>query len=263
MILTCPDCATRYSTTPEAIGHNGRTVRCSKCNNSWFVSSEPDIMELKAQESEEQIIRETPIQDVEPDIPSTALTDTAEAPEVGAHVHIRDMADQKRRNKRLMGISMVWLLLLAALAAAAFYAVMNRQSIVEKYPKSASIYQFFGFNVNAIGLAFEEPVIRRLPVDGVNTLVVNGHIVNITNETREIPMLELSIVNGSDEVLASWAIEPPQPSLAAGGRIEYSSEYPNPPVDSDSIEYRFLTDDEEIIDPVSPPEMVEDPVEEE
>ncbi len=253
MILTCPNCATRYSTTAQAIGDNGRTVRCSSCNTTWFVSTNPDILDLKQQESEEQRIIDTPLEEVVEPEKDYAGYDMSAEPVTGAHVQIRDMVDQRRRNRSLMGVSLIWFITIALLGLAALYAFTNRQSIVEKYPGTATIYQAFGVDVNEIGLQFEDPTIRRLPIDGVETLVINGHIVNITNEDRDIPMLELSIVNKADEVLASWVIEPPQPSLQAEGRIEYKSEYQNPPVDGERVLYRFV-DEEEWVDPVEPTE---------
>ena len=247
MILTCPERATRYSTTPDAIGPNGRTVRCSKCNTSWFVSAEPDIIDLHEQQRAEQVIRETPPEELYEDSEDVGFGSSEKefstAPVTGAHVQIRDMADQRRRNKRLMGISMIWFVTIAVLSLGAIMAFQYRQSIVEKYPATSSIYQALGITVNAFGLEFEDPTVRNMLVNGENTLVINGHIVSISNKTEDIPMIELSIVSKSKEKLASWIIEPPQPTLEAGERISYKSEYPNPPVDGDTIEYEFVTDD--------------------
>lgn len=243
MILTCPNCATRYSTTAEAIGANGRTVRCSNCEKTWFVTMEPDILDLKQQEKEEQRINDAPKESARSEVESSGFGLQTQ-PVTGAHVQIRDMADQRRRNRSLMGVSMIWFVTIAILAMGILYAFLNRQAIVERYNASASIYKALGINVKSIGLEFEDPTIRRLPIDGVETLVINGHIVNISDETRPIPMLELSILNKANEKLASWVIDPPQAEIEAGGRIAYTSEYQNPPVDGQEVEYRFVTEDE-------------------
>jgi len=42
MKIKCPDCSTSYEIKAEAVGVEGRSVKCAKCGNRWFVSAEDD-----------------------------------------------------------------------------------------------------------------------------------------------------------------------------------------------------------------------------
>lgn len=46
MIITCPECATRYDLEDERFTPNGRSVRCTACGESWFVPAPEPIEEL-------------------------------------------------------------------------------------------------------------------------------------------------------------------------------------------------------------------------
>ena len=37
MQILCPNCATAYDVQPAALGASGRSVRCVRCRNVWFV----------------------------------------------------------------------------------------------------------------------------------------------------------------------------------------------------------------------------------
>lgn len=43
MIITCPDCATRYDVDDERFTPNGRSVRCTSCGESWFVPAPEEL----------------------------------------------------------------------------------------------------------------------------------------------------------------------------------------------------------------------------
>lgn len=46
MIISCPDCQTRYDVDDERFQPNGRSVRCAACGESWFVPAPEPIEEL-------------------------------------------------------------------------------------------------------------------------------------------------------------------------------------------------------------------------
>ncbi|WP_375205039.1 zinc-ribbon domain-containing protein [Hyphococcus sp.] len=51
MIITCPDCATRYDVDDERFSPNGRSVRCSACGESWFVPA-PELLDVEPLDKE-------------------------------------------------------------------------------------------------------------------------------------------------------------------------------------------------------------------
>lgn len=42
MKITCPDCDTSYDIKPELVGPEGRSVKCARCGNRWFISPRKD-----------------------------------------------------------------------------------------------------------------------------------------------------------------------------------------------------------------------------
>ena len=58
MILTCPECATRYFVEDSRLSGEGRTVRWAACKSSWHAkATEP--LELTNDETAGTVVRDT------------------------------------------------------------------------------------------------------------------------------------------------------------------------------------------------------------
>src|SRR5947207_11239881 len=45
MLIVCPHCATSYDIKPSALGDEGRSVRCQRCQTVWFASAPEPVLE--------------------------------------------------------------------------------------------------------------------------------------------------------------------------------------------------------------------------
>lgn len=255
MIITCPDCKTRYKTTADAIGPNGRMVRCANCTSTWFVAAESDTLTMdsltladiendaKAVVPAPIVSKPTPRPDPFGSVAADPMPETSlesEEPYQGAHVGLRQRADRKRRNQRLRGVMGIWLFPLLLIGATAAGAYHFRSDVVAQFPKAATLYKAVGIDVSKSGVLLSRPQYRYGEVDGRPTLIVTGSVYNDTAGTVAMPRVALSLHNAAGEVLAQWQVELSAAKLPAGTRAEYLSQYPNPAIDGVELRSRLV-----------------------
>lgn len=255
MILTCPDCATRFKIKPEALGPNGRTVRCSQCKATWFVAAEPDALELIETETQQDIVRQdeaVPAPDTKapaspapeskagPGSETASRTAEPSEPAPGPHTLIRERKERARVRRRLIGVGMIWVVTLGLLALMALAAFLFRAQIVKVFPGTAPVYKALGLEANVLGLEIYDIQTKFGTNDGTPVLFVNGRIKNFATSKRDVDMIRLSFKNKAGERIASWVIEPPKAVLAPGETIKFATQYPNPPVDAASLIQEFV-----------------------
>jgi len=267
MIITCPECQTRYKASEEAIGINGRTVRCASCTATWFVPAphaEMTLDELALDDFKKETV--TPLEAPKTQEPKVKIAPpvTTKNPQVhnaqGAHVEMRDKADRRRRNQRLRIVAAIWLIPLLLLSAGAYGAYHYRQNIVEAYPKAATFYKAIGWDVSLSGLMLNLPETRYADVDGRPVLIVTGTLRNLTQEVINVPMIGLTLHDGDETVLAEWQVDLETTRLGPKERAEYLTQYPNPPLDAVELRTRLVSP--EVVEtetPIQMPDMAPEP----
>lgn len=247
MILTCPDCATRYLTKPEAIGPNGRTVRCASCTATWFVSApELSAAEPELSPAPAALIKPASSQTHTPPPPEDDF-DEAEDTDAdfispSAASIMRDQADARRAFKRKRGVGLMWITTLGALCAAALASYIFRVDMVERFPKSATLYDMLGIEVAQGGLLIDDVITRSAYVEGAPTLIVEGQVRNPDRNDRQARLVQLSLHDPAGSALTQWQVELPKEQVTAGESLKFVTQYPNPPIDAVSLRYVFAGD---------------------
>ena len=232
MILTCPDCATRYLTKPEAIGPNGRTVRCASCSATWFVPAEPNVLDLAATRGADPHPASETIQSSDTGVlPAAAGMATAGA--------FREKVERKKVRRRLFGVSMMWGVVLFILCAMALALYLMRGPVVQKFPAAATLYQSLGIAVSENGLVFDRIVTRSAYIDGTPTVIIEGVVRNPDRISHNTQAVQMSLHNGGGTSLVSWLVELGEPRIEPGAELEFVTQYPNPPIDATALRYKF------------------------
>lgn len=199
MILTCPQCSTRYHVDTKSIGTSGRTVRCASCGNRWLARPASDAPQV---------------------------VDLGPSPPLGAARHWPggDADERGRGSASLIG----WLAgVLVILVVAS--AVIGRNEIVAAFPASASVYQKFGLPIAMeLGLQFDKVVSRRIDEGGVAVLVVEGEIINVTGQERPVPPIRVTLLDGGGRRLQQELFAAQDARLDGGGKTNFSGRMVNP-----------------------------------
>lgn len=209
MILTCPQCATRYLLPAHTLAPDGRRVKCSSCKEVWFQL--PDSAEMETAESGGSGYEEIP-HGVRP------LPDGANLPTLQEEEQLPP--DPRARASGY------------AAAAAVFFAIFGgllllQGPIVKNWPFSKSFYGMMGyqFTVPGQGLSFDAVAVQAAPDSAGEKILITGKILNPTANEETVPMIEAQMVSDKGKVLERWVIRPPAPTVMAQGDLSFSTDY--------------------------------------
>src|ERR1043166_7735774 len=118
MILTCPECATRYQTDATKFPPQGRNVRCAKCGHVWHQAPQQP-------EPDEEAVAAAPTAPAAPvyERPEAPAAETApryEEPAAAPFAPVSASAEPDRSWSAIagrLGVGISWLLFIAVILA--------------------------------------------------------------------------------------------------------------------------------------------------
>lgn len=274
MHIVCPNCTTSFVINPAALGAAGRTVRCSRCKETWLARAEdaletvaePPVMAAAAAETSPRDLAaewgamaeedgQTPVVDspsISADWPSTARHETDADWTTAARRDDHDDEDPPKRSRlrqlfslppfpaipMLRGAGLT--ATCGAMAALVVGMVVMRNDVVRLLPQTAAFYHLVGLDVNLRGLAFKDIKITYETVDAKPVLVIEGMIVGQSKEPVGLPRLRFSVRDAQGAEVYAWNAVLEQSMLKPGDRAWFKSRLASPPPEGRTIDIRFF-----------------------
>jgi len=236
MILTCPNCDTRYSVDGAKFPAAGRTVRCAKCGHSWHQAAE-------APEPEQDPLAEAVIPEPAPEPEAISPYPVNNPSSIRAYAPAAAVAEPRGPLGPRLAVVAGWIGLIAVVLLIAVSAVRYRQDIAVIWPQSTGVYSSLGLKVNASGIDFRQVDYRRESEDGQIVLAVSGVIVN--TGARELPVpqtVRVTLSDADNHELYHWTFKPTVAVLKAGETVPFTTRLSSPPATARHLEVRFAKD---------------------
>lgn len=244
MILTCPECASRYFVDDSKVGAAGRVVRCASCGNRWTARNEdandlfdePEAPTLASQlDSAEQVAGAAS----ETDEPPVSALPGEELPKV-----FRARADAERRLREATATGVIWAGMAAAMAVVVVAALIFRIDVVRIMPGSAGAYAAVGLPVNTVGLVIDRDSIKAIPLmqDGHAAVTITGSIRNITEHEVVSPPLRVELLNEKGKRVAGQLAAAADAKIPPGQVRHFSITFLDPARTAKDLQIGFATE---------------------
>jgi predicted Zn finger-like uncharacterized protein len=266
MQIVCPHCSTSYSIGPAALGEAGRTVRCSRCKQTWLARPEDAIEFAMAETSAAdeaagwgEASQHDEADGYAPHVDSPSISGgwqgaTEDQDLAGWPADARDDLDDARPGRlswlgklvptaaigRLPKAPVGLTTACAAMGALVLATVVWRAELVRLMPQTAGFYKLVGLDVNLRGLKFKDVKVSSEMVEGKPVLVIEGSITGESSKPVEIPRLRFSVRDAQGAEIYAWNAVLEQSVLRPGERAQFKSRLASPPPDGRNIDVRFF-----------------------
>lgn len=240
MILTCPQCASRYFVDDSKVGAAGRVVRCAACGTRWTARNE-DALDLFEEPSAADLTGEPNLTALDGAAGPTDDFETPvdqlpgeELPKV-----FRARADAERRLKEAKTTGLVWGGMVAVMLLLLGAAWLNNINVAKLWPRTAGAYALINRPVNTVGLVVEDLKAEPSMQDGHAAITVTGVLRNITDHAVTTPPLRVALLNKHEKRVAGKLAAAADPLIPPSQTRHFSVTLLDPPRTANTLEIGF------------------------
>jgi predicted Zn finger-like uncharacterized protein len=237
MILTCPQCATRYFVDDARIGAKGREVRCASCGNRWTATKDDAPLDLEPVAAPVEAPLPEPAH-AEPAISPNAPADEIPADELPKVYRQRAQTKAKEREAATTGV--IWAALAGGVLVLVAGLVLLRQDIAQIWPRTAGVYAKVGLPVNLVGLTIEGQHAQPMLKDGHADLAVSGTLRNVRGKPVAAPPLRVTLLAADGRVVATQIAQADDALVPPGETRRFVIDMLDPPVSAANVEIAFV-----------------------
>ena len=280
MILTCPNCQTRYVVDPNKLGPSGRSVRCDSCQHSWYQQGETENATPTSSEFPNEFERSPPIlsgatqssggagnaeiDDLESmlanlssevgegrsDLRKTLDHYAHETPkrskpsipefELGAYVPRSVLRFGLMLNRWKFTV-LAWGFFIAVVGGGSQIFYSKRQAFVDYWPDILPLYDKLGIPVQPPNFGLDIPEVKAARDPETQAVILEGVVVNISATPREVPPLQISVRNAMGATLKNWPLSRKITILQPAERFPFKTELTDIPDDGTLLAVTFVT----------------------
>jgi predicted Zn finger-like uncharacterized protein len=219
MIVTCPNCYSKFKVGLAVFGRDGRNVKCSACKETWW--QEPTLEDVT-----EEILSEIP-QDVF-ESEEIEIMEAAEA-EITEEEFIERNRERVEEFETDQGRRFAYYVAAVVFVVILIYLLLISSPMLKAHPSTQSFYKLFGISIelpDTHSIMFEGVKAER---DGTS-VTASGRIVNLSQKEWVLPMIEVVVFRpvvdaeggANEEIIASWVEEPPESTVDAEKEVLFS-----------------------------------------
>ncbi|ESQ85943.1 hypothetical protein AEAC466_01815 [Asticcacaulis sp. AC466] len=188
MILSCPNCATKYTLNEAQLGPRGRTVRCAACKTTWHAEIPEKPIDLSFSDVKKQ---KEPAEELH-EVKAKKLP-----------LKYRAMLNDQKRVKALTAQGMIWGGLGAVLVLLLVLGYFLRVDIVRMFPSVAGAYAMVGMDVKGTPLRFGTIDGQAGFKGGRFVVTVKAQVNNTSGKAVPVPPVRVKLLDAKLQEFSS------------------------------------------------------------